>query len=74
MGISELCQQWAWGVAPSQAGRAWPLGLQTLPPFWRCQVGLNPRLDCVKVGLGRIDKKEGSLWMTNLALLYVMLP
>lgn len=62
----QSCAAVAVGMAPSLAGRAWPFGLQTLPPFWRCVVGLNPRLDCFRVGLGRIDKKKGSLWITNL--------
>lgn len=48
----------AWHIA-SLAGSAWPLGLQTVLPFWRCQVVLNLSLDCFGVGVGRID------WITN---------
>lgn len=57
-----------WGIAPSLAGRAWPLVLQIALPLWRCQVVVDPRLDSFWVTVGRIDKNKGSLWTTNTAL------
>ena len=56
----------AWHIA-SLAGSAWPLGLQTVP-CWRCQVVLDPRLDCFGVGVGRIDWITNSLCVINMAV------
>lgn len=58
----------AWDAASSLAGRAWPLGLQTVLPFWRCQLVLDPRLDCFRVGVGRIDWITNGLWMISTAV------
>ena len=57
-----------WDIAPSLAGSAWPLLLQIVLPLWRCQVVVDPRLDCFWVTVGRIDKSKGSLWTTSMAL------